>query len=392
MVSRRSFLVGSGAVVCGSLLAGCSNAANAAFSVRLLNQSLPRQLINQFRSQLAKGKAVSFTPDSKIADIFQYLETWQEKATGDKSDEESRFRLPFIGQQTPTPASLVSLGDAWLETAIAQNLIQPLNLDTLEEWSSLPPRWQTLVKRNKKGFVDDSGQTWGAPYRWGTTMIVYNKQALKKLDWFPQDWDDLWDERLRDRISVIDQPREIIGLTLKKLGYSYNKGTLSDIPDLEQELKSLAQNIKFANSNTYLQPLLLKDTWVAVGWSSDILPILDNYPQLEALVPPAGTALWSDVWVQPAIANNTTPLLADWINFCWQEKSALTISLFTDGIAPRLVTPQRSTLPNDVQNQPLKFPAPDILDKSEFLYPIAPSTQTEYTQLWQTMFASGHNA
>jgi putative spermidine/putrescine transport system substrate-binding protein len=147
------------------------------------------------------------------------------------------------------------------------------------------------------------------------------------LKWTPRDWNDLWREEVRDRISLLDQPREVIGLTLKKLGHSYNTENLEKVPDLKKELDALNRQAKFYSSDTYLEPLILGDTWLAVGWSTDVLPILQRYQQIAAVIPQSGTALWANLWVQPARDVRSAPLDHQWIDFCWQPQIAQQISL-----------------------------------------------------------------
>ena len=160
------------------------------------------------------------------------------------------------------------------------------------------------------------------------------------------DWQDLWQPELRDRISLLDSPRETMGLTLKKLGYSYNTENLDSVPQLETELLALHQQAKLYSSDHYLEPLILGDTWVAVGWSTDILPLLKRYQNIEFVIPQSGTSLWADIWVKPSASptlsandNESIPMLAEqWIDYCWKPQAAKQISLFTDGISPILAT------------------------------------------------------
>ena len=46
--------------------------------------------------------------------------------------------------------------------------------------------------------------------------------CTSKLDPPPRAWADLWDARLRGRITMLDDPPEVFGACLKKLGYSIN--------------------------------------------------------------------------------------------------------------------------------------------------------------------------
>lgn len=209
MLSRRSFLFGVGTVTMAQILAGCKS-ENGALRVLLLENSIPPQLIGKFRSTTSQSSI--FTPEPQLKTLLSLLETWQNK---DSSENPQKSWLPWGNQKSSPVADLVTLGDGWLKGAIEQQLISPLDINELSQWPQLPPRWQEIVQRNQLGMVDKQGQIWGAPYRWGTTMIVYRSDILKKFDWQPTDWSDLWREELQGRISLLNQPREVIGLTLK---------------------------------------------------------------------------------------------------------------------------------------------------------------------------------
>ncbi len=388
---RRSFLVGSGALVLSQLIAGCSARQKMALKVRLLKDSIPGQLLREFRRELSQPAQLDFDPEEQLKALFNRLQSWQRQVS-EKAENQSPSPLPFTGRQAPVVADLVTLGDYWLTQAIRENLIQPLNLEEASGWQNLPPRWQELVRRDTRGRLSDTGEIWGAPYRWGSTVIAYHREKMEELGWIPTDWSDLWHPELRDRISLFNQPREVIGLTLKKLGKSYNTEDLTQVPDLKSELLALHQHVKLYSSDTYLEPLILGDTWVAVGWSTDILPLRQRNPYIEAIVPRSGTALWSDVWVQPSAvasrANSTETeeriaLAQKWIEFCWQTEPATKISLYSDAASPALLPLKSTDLPEAIRDNPILFPTPAVLDKSEFLQPLPESTVEQYQDLWR---------
>jgi putative spermidine/putrescine transport system substrate-binding protein len=277
------------------------------------------------------------------------------------------------------------IGDFWLHSAIQQKLIQPLDPKLWPAWSQLPSRWQNIVQRNTQGEVDPQGQIWAAPYRSGSTVIIYRVDKFQGLGWTPKDWSDLWRPELRHRISLPDQAREVIGLTLKKLGHSYNTADLSKVKNLESELLKLHQNIKLYDSNSYLKPLILGDTWLAVGWSTDISPEVQYQNGLAAVVPQSGTALWSDLWVKPAeVQSSPTATLADnWIDFCWLPQVATQLSLLTGTTSPIILGMNPQELPQSLRENPLLFPDQAILKKSDFLEPLSPNSVKQYQQLWE---------
>ncbi|UKO97131.1 extracellular solute-binding protein [Nostoc sp. UHCC 0870] len=377
-INRRSFLASMGGLAVSQLLIGCANNKQIKLNVQLLKGSIPPQLVDKFRKNLQQKVQLKFAPISNIQDAFKQLQTWQQKPKSNEDAGWSRF-IPFRQSPTPTLANLVTLGDYWLQTAIEQQLIQPIEPTQLKNWPGLDSRWQQLVTRNDKGFPDPQGKVWAAPYRWGSTVIVYNREKFKALGWTPQDWSDLWREELRSHFSLLNEPREVIGLVLKKLGKSYNTENLDAIPQLEAELKTLNQQVKFYSSNTYLEPLIMGDTWLAVGWSSDVVPILSRYPKLSMVIPLSGTAMWSDLWVSPKGAAKDD-LSSQWIDFCWQPKSAKQISLQTKSNSP--IATDINTADIQPSFTSLLLNSREVFDKSEFLLPFSPETNKQYETLF----------
>jgi putative spermidine/putrescine transport system substrate-binding protein len=429
MMKRRSFLVGASALMLGQLLSGC-NQKQASLNVQLLKDSIPPQLVSEFEKQLKLAAQLDFAPESRLQDLFEYLKIWKKQA--DKKVPQQKLPLPFIGRKIPDRPNLVTLGDYWLESAIEQNLIQPLNLDQLEGWQKLPPQWQAIVKRDALGQLKPDGQVWGAPYRWGTTVIAYRRDKFQELGWTPQDWSDLWRPELRDRISLLDQPREVIGLTLKKLGFSYNTQNLSQIPNLEKELLALHQQVKYYSSDRYLEPLLMGDTWLALGWSTEVLSVRSSYRNIDAVVPYSGTALWADVWVQPVAStigsqfkdmgdesafssdtrlmsysqeelaqtptsptpsveaqnNDEMSLIKPWIEFCWQPQIAREISVLTNAASPIILSMASEQLPKSLRENQLLLPDASVLKQSEFIKPLSKEVYENYLALWKKIRTS----
>ncbi len=375
-MERRSFLLGAGTVALSQLFVSCAGNNQATLYVQLLKDSIPGQVVNQF-GQVVHKTQLNFAPVGQLQDLFKQLQTWQKK-TNTRENEGWRRFIPLAKSEKTTKADLVTLGDYWISVAIKQNLIQPLEVSKLKQWSSLPERWQELGRRNEQGQVDPQGKVWAVPYRWGSTVIVYRRDKfLQEFNWTPSDWGDLWRKELRDRISLLDQPREVVGLVLKKLGKSYNTKNL-DIPNLEIELQNLNQQVKFYSSDRYLEPLVTGDTWLAVGWSSDILSILGHYPQLSVVIPRSGTALWADMWVRPT-GKNSEDSLYKWIDFCLQPRISQQISLLT-----KTNSPSAKINASDISEswQKVLLSNSEAFEKSEFLLPLPPDTAVQYESLF----------
>ncbi|MDV2992885.1 MAG: hypothetical protein N4J56_002539 [Chroococcidiopsis sp. SAG 2025] len=384
-MDRRSFLFSTGTLLLSQLLAGCNTQERAKLRVQLLKGSLPNQVLQKFRTKMQQTASLEFASVEQLSSLFDRLQSWQQN-NQKPIEEDWRSQLPlpsWLKPQNPNPANLVTVGDYWLAAAIRQNLIQPLDPTQLSQWSQLPNRWQELVRRNKAGQFDAKGNVWAAPYRWGYTVIAYNRDKFQSLNWKPQDWGDLWREELRDRISLPNHPREVIGLTLKYLGRSYNTENPSQVPDLTAQLNRLQPQVKLYSSDTYLQPLILGDTWLAVGWSNDIIPVMQRHRQIAAVIPQSGTSLWADLWTNPIQANSDRALEYQWIDFCWQPQIARQILLLgrTNSPIPLQIDPDNI----QAELRPLLVPNDNILDKSDFLRPLTPDAIQQYQALWQGM-------
>lgn len=383
MPTRRTFLAAATLAI-SQLLLSCSQTRNSVSQVRLLQGSVPAQILKEFQRQIETTMDLNFLQSEQLADLFKLLETWKKQETLPET-ESPGFSLPF--QNRPVPiADLLTLGDFWLAPAIQQGLIRPLDLEL--QWELLAPEWQTLVRRDRQGQPDPQGEIWAAPYRWGTLMIAYQSEKFKSLGWVPKNWSDLWRPELKGHLSLPNSPRTVIGLVLKKLGQSAHLQDLATVSSLAAELQALHQQVKFYSSDAYLQPLSLEDTWVTIGWSNEILPTIERDRTLAALIPATGTLLTADLWVHPATAQSKTDqsaLLPQWINFCWQPKIATQISLLSSVASPLFKGAQNIEIPLSLQQKPLLLPPAAVLQRSEFLLPLTAAASEQYRRQWIAM-------
>lgn len=413
-LTRRSLLLGASSLAVSSALTGCAGQIDPTLRLLVLRGSIPPQLIREFRRSFGKqlqqseelrqrmnGKtgnlSLQVTSSSQVQESFANLQEWKRSAEKQEADSWGTSflkRLPFMGDRfDQSIPELVTVGDYWLTNAIKQKLIAPIDTRLLPAWKQLAqiPQIKSLVTRNEQGLPDAQGSVWGAPYRVGTTMIAYRRDIFQQRKLTPpKDWSDLWRPDLRRRIVMLNQARDVIGLTLKKLGQSYNTEDLSKVPTLNQELKALQEQVLFYSSDAYLQPLLLEDVWVAVGWSTDLLPLTQRSRSISVVVPESGTALWADLWVRPINSdspNSSTNLAiaAEWINFLWQPTIATQLSLATWALSPALLNSTREQLPEGFQEQPALLPNPKTLQASEFLLPLSEQAIAQYQKVWQDM-------
>lgn len=372
-ITRRSLLQGTGSLLATALLSACGRSAQETLRLELLADAIPPQILRGFEQHINQRRALQINAQPSLSKLFDLLVSW--KPTGNATNE-SRSSLPM--------ADLVTLGDFWLSTAVQQQLLQPFTPEQLQGWDALPQVWQQLGRRNTQGQLDEQGPIWAAPYRWGTAMMVYRREELDPLGWSPADWSDLWRPELKRHISLPDSPRMVIGLGLKRRQQSANTPDPTQVPGLENDLRSLHQQVKFYSSEAYLQPLLLGDTWMAVGWSTDILPLVKRDRRLAAIVPHSGTLLTADLWVRPAGAPALSNLGQQWLSYTGTLETAIEFALLGQTPSPILTARDRATLPPAIQES-LILPPDDVLQRSEFLLPLDDTAVEVYRQLWTNL-------
>lgn len=368
-LSRRELLQG---ILLGLMAAGCGGPDAHLPLVVALKQGIPASLLNEFRRRTQARFRLQLLDERD--QLLAYLQQSVQPADAAWWDPGGwfRWRLPV--------AALSLLGADGLDRAIAAGWLDPLPESLLgERWQNLDPRWQAAARRG--------GQTWGVPWRWGVTAIAYRRDRVREPI---RDWADLWRPELAGKLTLPDHPREVIGLTLKKMGRSYNDPLNPEDVELRQELGSLHRQVLTYTSSDYLPILRLADSWVAVGWSQDLYATQANYPELAVVIPASGSAIWWDVWVRPHVEDNAHPestqtdsgsLLADWLDFVLNPE-----------FAPRLVNLSGipSVLPLDLaQLAPRLQRRADLQistwQRSEIWRPLSSAEAESYLNLWDQM-------
>ncbi len=361
--------------------AGCRPTTAEGFRIAFVKGMLPGKLVGDLKHSLMEEDSdpqkLILTSAKSFAHLFGQLQAWQ--TAGEESDQ-------------PPVADWVCLNDAWLPAAIDQNLIYPFpKSETLPQSMGVMP-WRSRLQATDSPWAAPSGSLWAAPYRWGHLMLVYPQRVFQRLGWQPRQWEDLWHSDLAGRILLPNHPRLVLGLVLKAMGHSVNTPDLGKHEaKLQARLAAIAPQVKAYTSQNYLEPLLMEDAWLSVGWSTEIRAVLTQYPQLEAVTPTPGTLLSADVWVKPrAGAKDATirlsPLDQKWLAHWWKPEVSAPLSLFSNGLAPSLLpTRDRPLPPTEIPAAKIHLPAPEILQNSEFVLPLEADAIAQYDSLWRTL-------
>lgn len=144
--------------------------------------------------------------------------------------------------------------------------LRPLDKARLPHLSNLDP-----------AFLDtplDPGNTYSVPYDFTITLLGYNEQKLAERGIDPHSWAAVFDPaqvaKLKGRVTVLDDPREVIAAALRYLGRSANSTRPEDLKRAAQTIAAAKPYWAAFNSQSYIKELTVGNVWLALGYSNDM--------------------------------------------------------------------------------------------------------------------------
>ncbi|MBE9040000.1 spermidine/putrescine ABC transporter substrate-binding protein [Oscillatoriales cyanobacterium LEGE 11467] len=223
----------------------------------------------------------------------------------------------------------------------------------------------------------DTDNRYSLPVSWGTTGLIFNKEQLKPA---PEDWNYLWDNQgqIYKRATLLNDAREVMGATLRMLGYSYNSTNPKEIQEAYEWLAELKPAISAFTSDAWRSQIVTGDLKIAMGYSFDANEVMEESPDLQYVLPKSGSSLWTDTLVIPSTAPNLEAAYA-WMNFMLDPEIAASLCKRL-GFA---ISSQAGfeLLPPEIKDNPTLFPSEVALEKSQGLIPI-PEVADLYDRYW----------
>ena len=246
-------------------------------------------------------------------------------------------------------------------------LLAALRHDWLPNLDKLDPRFQSPAW--------DPDLQWSAPYMWGGSGIVFNR----KLNPAPSAWFDMWRDDLRNHITMLDDPGEVLGACLKKLGYSLNSIDPAELEKAAREAKTQKQLLRAYLNAEARDQLVSGDITAAQLYATTSQQAIDAAPSLAFVYPAEGFALYAD---NAAILRESRRerLAHQFLDYLLRPAVAAAIVTST-----RTATANRAALaltPESVRGSTTLYPPPDILRRGEWFEPLPSAAQRLRDRLW----------
>jgi spermidine/putrescine transport system substrate-binding protein len=266
--------------------------------------------------------------------------------------------------------SIIYPSEYMVQQMVQLNMLQQLDHERLPGLELLFPRFQDPIY--------DRNNQFSIPVSWGTTGLIYNRSVLTEK---PTDWAFLWEnkEKLNKRFTLLNDVREVMGATLRSLGYSYNSTDPQQIRAAYERLLELQPAIASFTSDAWRTQILSGDLLIAMCYSSDANEVMGENEDLEYVLPASGSSLWTDTVVIPNTAPNPEGAYA-WMNFILEPDVSAEM-------CKRLsfATPNREAfylLPEEIRANQSLFPPEESLALSESLIPFDDEINELYDRYW----------
>lgn len=194
----------------------------------------------------------------------------------------------------------------YLLQAIKEKLIQPIDIDQLENYSDLMENLRNFEDAN-----DSEGNVYGVPWAWGTTSLGYNTELVKdEID----SWADLWDDQYAGKVAYFDDYNTAILTAALYLGEEdpYHP----DLGKIKEALLDLKENTRtyWSSYDDYLKPFGAEEIVIGNMWVGLASQMVRSGDPVNYVYPKEGTIGWSDFW---AIAQDAPhyDLALKWVDF-----------------------------------------------------------------------------
>ena len=284
-----------------------------------------------------------------------------EKATGVKvnvkvfgSNEEMLAKLQ-VGSTgwdvfVPTNYTIATYADL--------DVIEPLALDRLANYS--PETYEARFLEASAAQGDDS--TYAIPKNWGTTGYAYwSDEVSEDLTSWKEFW-DLTTSTYSGKTTIHDYQLTSIGNALAYYGYSINSIDEAELAEAEALLIETKPHL-FAITSDYQPPLRAKDAFLAMAWSGDALQVNRDEPAVKYVLGSEGGEIWEDNWAIVKDAPNKDAAYA-FLDFMIDPEVAKKETLFHG--YPQVDERATELLPADILQNPIVYPAPELLEPLEF--------------------------
>ena len=265
----------------------------------------------------------------------------------------------------------------WMAALWIQNgFVQKLNKNLIPNWTNMLPKFFYAPF--------DPGRQYSLPWQSGFGCLGWNKELLQGTlgtDTM-NSLDQLFDPKLKGRVSVLSEMRDTIGVILAWLGFDPSNFTDDQFNQAIEVLTKQVDDgqIRQVSGNDYVGAMEAGDVIAAIGWSGDMIQLGDGFG---VALPETGGTLWTDNMMVPALAaHKRNAELA--MNYYYDPVVAAEVAAYVQYICPVAGAQEamKELDPSLVDNQWI-FPSAETLSQAYIFMPLTEEQDVEYQRAFQ---------
>jgi len=195
-----------------------------------------------------------------------------------------------------------------------QGMLEPLNKTKIPNFDNIDP-----LVLNKEY---DPGNKYTVPYQWGTSCLVVDTGKVSRPI---TKWADLWDPAFEGKVVLLDDEREVLGMTLAVLGYDKNSTDPAQLEEAKQKFLELMPNVKLFDSDSPKTALLSGEVWLGQTWNGEAALAHQENPDIDYIIPEEGCTVWFDNLAVPKGAPHKDAAMA-FINYVLDPHASILIT------------------------------------------------------------------
>ena len=265
----------------------------------------------------------------------------------------------------------------WMAALWIQNgFAAPLDKANIPNAANLSP--------NYLGVSFDPERNYTLPWFSGFGAFGWNKALLQEAlgtDTLTS-LDQLWDPKLKGRITVLSEMRDTMGIIMASQGADPSNFTDEQFQAAIAELQGQIDNgqIRQVAGNDYVAALETGDVIAVIGWSGDMFQLGEDYG---VGLPDTGGMLWTDNMLIPAVSTHKKNAEAV-MNYYYDPKVAAEVAAYVQYVSP--VKGAKEAMadidPALVDNQWI-FPSEETLGNSYVFMTLSPEQDVAYQREFQ---------
>lgn len=265
--------------------------------------------------------------------------------------------------------------DYMISRMIKEDMLEPLDLSKIPNFSNTMENFQDSAY--------DPKSKYSVPYTWGTVGIIYDTTVVEEEE---IGWDILWNENYAGRILMFDNPRDAFAIAQNMLGYSMNTEDTQELEDAAEKLKEQKKVVQAYVMDEIFDKMGAGEAIIAPYYAGDAVTLMDEFEDLDFVVPESGTNLFIDAVCIPKGCRNKEAAQM-YINFLSEPDVAYAVADFIGYSTPNEAAFEM--LDDEVKNDGISYLDDDFIEEKTTIFcNMSDEANLKMQQLWTDMKSS----